>query len=93
VQTSARDPLGRTVEARYLWNAETRLAVIEMSEASGMWRLKPGERDPLRATTHGTGELMRDAVARGAKTILIGLGGSATTTAGSGWPKRWATDF
>ncbi|HEX8311788.1 MAG TPA: glycerate kinase [Chthoniobacteraceae bacterium] len=84
VKTQAHDPLGRTVEARYVWIAETSLAVIEMSEASGYWRVKPEEREPLRATTYGTGQLMRHAVKRGAKTILVGLGGSATTDGGIG---------
>jgi glycerate kinase len=84
VQTEARDPLGRTVDARYVWIAESALAVIEMSEASGYWRVKPEEREPLRATTFGTGQLIRHAAERGAKTILVGLGGSATTDGGIG---------
>ncbi|MEQ1861744.1 MAG: glycerate kinase, partial [Chthoniobacteraceae bacterium] len=53
-------------------------------EASGLWRLKPEERAPLRAHTFGTGQLIRDAAARGAKKILVGLGGSATTDGGAG---------
>lgn len=84
IKRPARDPLGREVEARYAWVAAERLAIIEMSEASGLWRLQAGERDPLRANTFGTGELMRDAVERGATRILVGLGGSATTDGGIG---------
>ncbi|MEA3213010.1 MAG: glycerate 2-kinase [Chthoniobacter sp.] len=84
ITVPALDPIGREVSARYAWIAERKLAIIEMSEASGLWRLKPEERDPLRASTYGTGQLMRDAAGRGARTILVGLGGSATTDGGIG---------
>jgi glycerate kinase len=70
IQCTARDPLGRDVEARYTWIEAEKLAIIEMSEASGLWRLLPGERDPLRANTFGTGQLMRDAVERGGRDRL-----------------------
>jgi len=77
------DALGRPVEGGY--GLVDRLAVIEMAEASGMWRLGEGERDPRRATTRGTGELMRHAVeVSGARGLLVGLGGSATNDAGAG---------
>ena len=78
------DPIGRKVRGRYAWIGGRRLAVIEMAEASGLWRLGPGECAPLTATTFGSGQLIRDAAARGAKTILVGLGGSATTDGGIG---------
>ena len=55
-----------------------------MSAASGLWRIANAERNPLRASTFGTGELMADAIARGATDIVIGLGGSATNDAGVG---------
>ena len=84
IRCPARDPIGRDVEARYAWIEAEKLAVIEMSEASGLWRLKLKELAPLRANTFGTGQLIRDAVERGAKTILVGLGGSATTDGGIG---------
>ena len=80
----SKDPLGRDIDARYAWVAAQQLAIIEMSEASGLWRLKPDERDPFQADTSGTGILLRDAIARGAKKILVGLGGSATTDGGIG---------
>lgn len=78
------DALGRPIECRYAWVEASRTAIIEMSEASGLWRIAPADRDPLRANTFGTGLLVRDAVARGARRILIGLGGSATTDGGAG---------
>lgn len=84
VSLPAQDAIGRPITARYAWIAAEKLAVIEMSEASGLWRLTPEERDPLLAQTYGTGQLIRHATERGAETILVGLGGSATTDGGLG---------
>jgi glycerate kinase len=84
IQLASEDANGRAITARYAWLESEHLAVIEMSEASGLWRIQPEDRDPLLASTHGTGILLRDAIARGARKILIGLGGSATTDGGSG---------
>jgi len=86
------DPLGRPIEARYLWIGAD-LAVIAMSEASGLWRLHPGEYDPLRASTFGTGQLIADALHRGARRILIGLGGSATNDGGAGMARALGFQF
>lgn len=84
VEAEVQDARGSPVRARYAWIPARRLAVIEMSEASGLWRLEPARRDPLRASTFGTGELMKHAVEHGAGELLIGLGGSATNDAGVG---------
>ncbi len=84
VALEAEDPLGRPVACRYGWIESSATAVLEMSEASGLWRLAVSERNPARANTFGTGRLIRDAVERGAKRILVGLGGSATTDGGMG---------
>ena len=81
---AAHDPLGRKIAARYLWLADDSSAVIGMSEASGARHVKQSERNPLRASTFGTGELILDAITRGAKRILVGLGGSATNDGGLG---------
>ena len=78
------DALGRPIRARYAWVATEQTAVLEMSEASGLWRIAPSDRDPMRAHTFGTGVLLRDAIQRGARRILLGLGGSATTDGGAG---------
>jgi glycerate kinase len=83
-EIAAHDPLGRAVTASYSWISNSELAVIDMSSASGLWRIADTERDPSRASTFGTGELMADAIARGAKNLLVGLGGSATNDAGVG---------
>jgi len=87
VRTVACDPLGRVVPATYgMIRARGVLtAVIEMAAVSGMWRLLPGERNPLLASTFGTGELMRHAVeVSRAERLWIGLGGSATNDGGVG---------
>jgi len=87
VERAALDPLGRLRDARFAWFPATaggRTAVIDMSEASGLWRLGDGERDPLRASTFGTGQLLREAAACGAERIVLGLGGSATNDGGAG---------
>jgi glycerate 2-kinase len=93
IQITARDPIGRDVSARYAWMDSTKVAVIEMSEASGLWRLTKDELAPLRATTFGTGQLIRDAAQRGAKKIIIGLGGSATTDGGIGMAEALGYEF
>jgi glycerate kinase len=68
-------------------------AVVEMAAASGLWLLKPDQRDPTRTTTYGTGELLRDAAALGAKRIILGIGGSATTDGGVGCAQAWGCTF
>lgn len=87
VNADARDPLGRMVSARYVVGETKgrRVAVIEMAEASGMWRVRPDERDILCSNTFGTGELMRHAVmVHAVEHLMVGLGGSATNDGGAG---------
>jgi glycerate 2-kinase len=84
VECETTDALGRPIRATYAWTPSMRQAVIEMSAASGLERLAENERDPLRASTFGTGTLIIDAARRGARKIIIGLGGSATNDAGAG---------
>jgi glycerate 2-kinase len=93
VQCKAHDPLGREIDAHYVWIADEELAVMEMSEASGMRRLSDSERDPLRATTFGVGEMILDAASRGASEIIIGLGGSATNDGGFGMARALGFRF
>lgn len=82
VELTVRDPLMRPVTAKYLLKDET--AVIEIAQASGLTLLSKEERNPMVATTYGTGQLVADAVRKGAKHIIVGLGGSATSDAGKG---------
>ena len=82
VEVVVRDPLMRPVTAAYLLQGST--AVIETARASGLTLLADGERNPLVATSYGTGQLVADAVGRGARHLIVGLGGSATSDAGMG---------
>ena len=82
VVTEVHDPLMRPIQACYLRKGE--LAVIEMAKASGLTLLKPEERNPMVASTYGTGELIADAFRKGCKHFIVGLGGSATSDAGMG---------
>ena len=66
---------------------------MEMSEAAGMRRLSESERDPIRATTFGVGEMILDATKRGANEIIIGLGGSATNDGGFGMARALGFQF
>jgi len=93
LECKAHDPLGREIKARYGWIDRERLAVMEMSEAAGMRRLSESERDPIRATTFGVGEMILDASKRGAKEIVIGLGGSATNDGGFGMARALGFRF
>lgn len=84
-QTSeVHDPLGRPIEARWLRSMDGGHAVIEMAAASGLSRVAPGERDALAADSVGTGETIRAALDAGVTSIVLGIGGSATTDGGAG---------
>jgi glycerate kinase len=90
---AAHDALGRGIEACYAWLADHATAVMEMSATAGLWRIAPEERDLLSANTYGVGEMMKHAVARGAKAILLGLGGSATNDGGLGMARALGFRF
>lgn len=77
-------PLGVPVIARYGMLGDGVTAVIEMAQASGLPLVPKADRDPLKTTTFGTGELILDALKQGAKSIIIGIGGSATVDGGAG---------
>jgi glycerate kinase len=77
-------PLGDPVSARLGLLGDGETVFVEMAEASGLSRISPERRDPLRATSFGTGQLIRAALATGRKRLLIGIGGSATNDGGAG---------
>jgi len=81
---SVHDPLMRPIRASYGLSDDGQTAIIEMSAASGLTLLSEEERNPLRTTTYGTGELILDAVGRGCRRFILGVGGSATNDAGIG---------
>jgi glycerate kinase len=78
------DPLGRPVDARWLASADGTHAVIELAAASGLSLVAPPVRDPVGASTAGTGELLVRAIDAGIHEIVLGIGGSATTDGGAG---------
>jgi glycerate 2-kinase len=82
--TSVHGPLGRPLRASFLLSDDGRTAVVETAAASGLGLVPPRRRDPFAASTVGTGELIVAAVAAGARTVLLGVGGSATTDGGAG---------
>jgi glycerate kinase len=84
VTLEAGDPLGRPLRASYGLSADGGTALVEMATASGLQLLSQAERDPLRTSTFGTGQLLADARRRGARTALLAIGGSATNDAGIG---------
>jgi glycerate kinase len=82
VQCEVSDPLGRPIMATYGVAGE--VAVMEMAAASGLPLLTVEERNPWATSTQGTGEMIMDAIARGCRKFLVGIGGSATNDAGMG---------
>ena len=81
---TVHDPLGRPIDARWLLSQHGDRAVVEMAEASGLSRVAAAERDPIGATSIGTGELLGAAIDAGATHVTLGIGGSATTDGGRG---------
>jgi glycerate kinase len=79
---AAKDPLMRTLTAAYLRSGDR--AVVEMASASGLSRVPVGERDPMAASTFGTGQVLAAAIGLGCREIVLGFGGSATTDGGAG---------
>lgn len=94
ISTKVTGPLpDRTVEDGYLYWPDTGEALIEMAKCAGLPLLEPSEQNPLLTTTRGVGEWIQDAMSRGAKTITIALGGSATVDGGSGMAKALGWRF
>ena len=83
VEKEVTDPLGGRVRAKYILTGD-KAAIIEMAQASGLTLIDRALRNPMKATTYGTGELIADAVAKGAEKILLAVGGSATNDGGLG---------
>ena len=84
IGVEVRDPLGRPVTASYALLEDGGTGLVEMAAASGLALLTDEERDPERATTYGTGELICAAVDAGASVVLVAVGGSATVDGGAG---------
>ena len=93
VEIPVEDPIGRTINASYVILEDGITAVLEMSSASGLTLLTPSERNPMRTSTYGTGQLIADALARGCRRFLTGIGGSATNDGGMGMLKALGYRF
>lgn len=95
VTLEVKGPLGRTVKATYgfLRNENTNTAIVEMAQASGITLVTAEERNPLKATTYGVGEIIKDAINKGCRNFIVGIGGSATNDGGIGMLKALGFEF
>lgn len=84
VELTVHGPLMKPVSAKYCILKNTNTAIMEMAAASGITLLAPEERNPLDATTFGVGELIADAIKKGCRQFIVGIGGSATNDGGTG---------
>ena len=86
-----QDPLGRDIEAMY--GIAGNMAVMEMAAASGLPLLDVSERNPWKTSTYGTGQMIKDAMDRGCRRFMVGIGGSATNDAGMGMARALGFKF
>ncbi len=93
VTTSVSDPLFRKIQAGYGISGDGSTAFIEMSQASGLQLLSKEERNPLKTSTYGTGELIANAIDRNVRKIVLAIGGSATNDAGMGMAAALGVKF
>ena len=84
VQTEVTGPFGKRIKAKYGILSNGTTAVMEMAEAAGITLVDKNALNPWEATTYGVGEMIRDAIKRGCREFIIGIGGSATTEGGVG---------
>ena len=93
IELQVKDSLMRDVPSFYGITGDGKTAVIEMAAASGIELLNSDERDPWITSTYGTGQLIRDALDRGVKKIMLGIGGSATNDCGAGMAEALGVTF
>lgn len=93
IERTVHDPLGRKTTAAYALEGKEKIAFVEMAQASGLELIKAEERDPLITTTFGAGQLIRKAIRRGARKIILGIGGSATHDGGLGMARALGYRF
>lgn len=90
---SVTGPAGRAVDATYGIIEETKTAIIEMSAAAGITLVTEEERNPLHTTTYGVGEMIKDAIHKGCRNFIVGIGGSATNDCGIGMLQALGFEF
>lgn len=93
VELEVKGPLLNPVIAKYCILRDNNTAVIEMASASGITLISSDERNPLKTTTYGVGELIRDAIAKGCRRFIVGIGGSATNDGGTGMLSALGFEF
>lgn len=93
VEITVKGPLLDPVVAKYCILTETNTAVIEMAAASGITLIAPEDRNPLETSTYGVGEIIKDAIGRGVRRFIVGIGGSATNDGGIGMLTALGYDF
>lgn len=93
VNVQVNDPLFRIINSSYIYSEDKRIAYIEMATASGLRLLQDHEINCMNTTSLGTGELIKDAISRGANQIILGIGGSATNDAGMGMASALGYEF
>jgi glycerate kinase len=93
IYLNVKDPLGRTINAFYGILPDKQTAIIEMAAASGLALLHKSEQNPLQTSTFGTGELIKDAIRKGCKNIIVCIGGSATNDGGTGMLQALGVKF
>lgn len=84
VETTVCNSLGKKIRSNFGYIPKTKTAVIEMSAAAGITLISENERNPMDTTTYGVGEMILDAISRGCRRFIIGIGGSATNDGGIG---------
>ena len=84
IRKKVTSPLGRKIYASFGILEEELIAVVEIAQSSGLSLVRPRERNPLSATSYGAGELIKEALDRGCRKIIVGIGGSATVDGGAG---------
>ena len=93
ISVKVKDPLERNINSHYGILKDGKTAVIELAKASGLELLNDEEKDPLITTTFGTGQLIKDALNKGCRKFIIGIGGSATNDGGAGIAKALGAKF
>lgn len=84
VEVTVHNPLGELIKCRYGFVPDSKTAIVEMSAAAGITLIKEEERNPFNTTTYGVGEIILDAISKGCRKFIIGIGGSATNDGGIG---------
>ena len=84
VYVNSVDSLNKPMKGYYEWSSSNKIAIIELAVCSGLATISDKERNPLKTSTYGTGILIKHAIKKGARKIILGLGGSATNDAGMG---------